>query len=110
MTTEKEIKDKWFELLDYAKQHATGEGIHRGYKWLLDSFNEYLDMSDEVPGYGMGGQPGSMHNRQVLAGRILLEQGSHVGGQHLLNEEQEAKLKAALNDVVCTKNINQMKR
>ena len=58
MTTEKDIKEKWGELLDYAKQHATGEGFHRGYRWLQDSFNEYLKMSDEVPGYGMGGQPG----------------------------------------------------
>ena len=66
MTTEKDIKEKWGELLDYAKQHATGEGFHRGYRWLQDSFNEYLKMSDEVPGYGMGGQPGSEHNRQVL--------------------------------------------
>lgn len=110
MTTEKEIKEKWGELLQYAKENATGEGIHRGYKWLLDSFNEYLDMSEEVPGYGMGGQPGSMHNRQVLAGRILLELGSHVGGRNLIDEHQEAKLKATLDEVVREQNANILKR
>ena len=30
MATEKDIKDKWGELLQYAKEHATGEGLHRG--------------------------------------------------------------------------------
>ena len=48
MTTEKDIKEKWGELLDYAKQHATGEGFHRGYRWLQDSFNEYLKMSVNI--------------------------------------------------------------
>jgi len=97
---EMNIKEKWAELLDYAKQHATGEGLHRGYNWLKDAFNEYLNMSDEVPGYGMGGQPGSQHNREVLAERICLELGNHVGGQHLIDENQEARLIATLTDIV----------
>ena len=109
MATEKEIKEKWGELLQYAKEHATDEGFHRGYRWLQDSFNEYLAMSDEVPGYGMGGQPGSDHNRRVLAERILLELGNHVGGRHLIDENQEATLKAALDEVISDKNTNQLK-
>lgn len=100
MTTEQDIKEKWGELLQYAKENATGEGFHRGYRWLQDSFNEYLVMSDEVPGYGMGGQPGSEHNRKVLAGRILLELGNYIGGQHVINEKQEEVLKASLSDIV----------
>ena len=100
MATEKDIKEKWGELLQYAKEHATGEGFHRGYAWLKDAFNEYLEMSDEVPGYGMGGQPGCMHNREVLAGRICLELGHHIGGQHLIDENQEAKLKTTLQHIV----------
>ena len=100
MATEKDIKEKWGELLQYAKEHATGEGFHRGYAWLKDAFNEYLEMSDEVPGYSMGGQPGSMHNREVLAGRILLELGNHIGGLHLIDENQEAKLKETLKEIV----------
>lgn len=100
MNTEKDIREKWGELLQYAKEHATGEGFHRGYRWLKDAFNEYLDMSDNIPGYGMGGQPGSQHNREVLAERICLELGNHVGGQHLIDEVQEAKLKDSLNKIV----------
>ena len=94
------INEKWAELLDNAKQHATGEGLHRGYNWLRDSFNEYLYLSDATPGYGMGGQPGSMHNREVLAERVCLELGNHVGGRHLIDESQEAKLRQTLNDIV----------
>ena len=70
VTTEQEIKDKWGELLDYAKQHATDHGWNSCIKWLQQAFNEYLSMSDEVPGYGMGGAPGIKHNREVLAERI----------------------------------------
>ena len=100
MATENDIKEKWGELLQYAKENATGEGFHRGYRWLQDAFEEYLSMSDEVPGYSMGGQPGSQHNREVLAGRILLELGNHIGGRHLIDENQEAKLKTSLDEIV----------
>lgn len=100
MSTEKDIREKWGELLQYAKEHATGEGFHRGYRWLKDAFNEYLDMSDNIPGYGMGGQPGSMYNREVLAERVCLELGNHVGGRHLIDESQEANLRQTLNDIV----------
>lgn len=110
MTTEQDIIDKWGELLDYAKQHASGEGMHRGYRWLQDAFNEYLTMSDEVPGYSMGGQPGSIHNREVLAERICLKLGNHVGGQHLIDEAQEAKLKKSLQNIVQQGQDNSIKR
>lgn len=98
--TEKDIKEKWGELLQYAKENATGEGFHRGYRWLQDSFNEYLAMSDEVPGYGMGGQPGSQHNRQVLTEKIILALEPYVGGRHVLDDAQLAKLKESLKDIV----------
>lgn len=110
MNTEKDIKEKWSELLQYAKEHATGEGFHRGYAWVKDAFNEYLTLSDAVPGYSMGGQPGSEHNRRVLAERVLLELGEHVGGRHLIDERQESKLKNTLDDVVNDRDVNQLKR
>jgi len=107
---ETSINEKWAELLDYAKQHATGEGLHRGYNWLRDAFNEYLEMSDNTPGYNMGGQPGSIHNREVLAERVCLELGYHVGGRHLIHEGQEAKLRRTLDDIVSKNITNQIKR
>lgn len=100
MATENEIKEKWGELLQYAKENATGEGLHKGYRWLQDAFEEYLEMSDEVPGYGMGGQPGSLHNREVLAEKICLKLGHHIGGDGVITDEQEAKLKETFKDIV----------
>lgn len=111
MSTEKQIKEKWQEVLGYATEHATNKGLHKGVRWLEDSFNEYLDMSEQVPGYNMGGQSGSMHNRQVLAGKIVLELGSFVGGRHQLDETQLSKLKDSLNDIVKNENVsNQIRR
>ena len=31
---EKEINEKWEEVLDFAMQHATKKGLHTGIKWL----------------------------------------------------------------------------
>ena len=108
---EKEIKEKWNEVLDFAMQHATKKGLHTGIKWLEDSFNEYLEMADKTPGYGMGGQPGSIHNREVLAERIVLALGPFVGGRHVLDEQQLANLKDSLNDIVDNEvKLNQIRR
>lgn len=56
-------------------------------------------MSEEVPGYGMGGQPGSQYNRNVLAGKIVLALGHGVGGTHELDEQQLSRLKESLNEI-----------
>jgi hypothetical protein len=108
--TEKQMNEKWEELVGFAQQHATGKGLKTGIKWLEDSFNEYLKMSDEAPGYGMGGQPGSQHNREVLAEKILLKLGHHIGGDGVITDEQEARLKESLAEVVSNANTNQIKR
>lgn len=109
--SEKEIKEKWNEVLDYATEHATKKGLHTGVKWLEDSFNEYLEMTEKTPGYGMGGQPGSIHNREVLAERIVLALGPFVGGRHVLDEQQLAKLKESLNFIVSNEEkCNQIRR
>lgn len=108
---EKEIKEKWNEVLDYATEHATKKGLHTGIKWLEDSFNELLKMSEETPGYGMGGQHGSLHNREVLAQRIVLALGPFVGGRHILDEEQLANLKDSLKEIVNNEQkCNQIRR
>ena len=91
---------KWAELLQYALENTTRQGMHTGIRWLQNAFNDYLKLTDETPGYGMGGQPGSVHNREVLAGKICLELGNHVGGRHLLDEAQEARLRSTLAGIV----------
>ena len=109
--SDKQMNDKWEELIGFAHQHATGKGLQTGIKWLEDSFNEYLAMTDETPGYDMGGQPGSQYNRQVLAGKIVLALGPNVGGAHLLDDAQLLKLKVSLDSIVQNENVsNQIKR
>ena len=109
--TDKQMNEKWEDLVGFAQQHATGKGLQTGIRWLEDSFKEYLAMTDETPGYGMGGQPGSQYNRQVLAGKIVLELGPFVGGRHLLDEAQLAKLKESLDSIVKNEHVsNQIKR
>ena len=98
--SDKEMNEKWNEVLDFATQHATKKGLHTAIKWLEDSFNEYLAMTEETPSYGIGGQPGSPHNRRVLAERIVLAHGPFVGSRHVLDEQQLTKLKNSLNDIV----------
>lgn len=100
MAKAKEINEKWTEVINFAREHATGEGLHKGYRWLQDAFNEYLDMTDKTPGYGMGGQPGSMLNREVLAEKICLRLGNHIGGDHTITDDQEARLRESLKDIV----------
>lgn len=108
MNNEK-INAKWAELIGFATQHATQEGTRRGIAWLRDSFNDYLDLSDETPGYGMGGQPGSQFNREVLAGRIL-QHFNGVGAEHILDDEQLERLKESLDEIVKNGISNGIKR
>lgn len=103
------INVKWAELIDFATQHATQEGTRRGIAWLRDSFNEYLTLADSTPGYGMGGQPGSQFNREVLAGRILLHFNG-VGADNVLDDEQLERLKESLDEIVKNGISNGIKR
>lgn len=105
------MNEKWAEVLDFSTEHVTKKGLHTGIKWLEDSFNEYLAMTEETPSYGIGGQPGSPHNRRVLAERIVLALGPFVGGRHVLSEQQLEKLKESLKDIVNNNvKLNQIKR
>ena len=66
--------EKWAKILQYAREHATGEGIHSGYKWLQDAFEEYFQDHEERVGKGtmpsFGGASFSDYNRTVFAAQI----------------------------------------
>lgn len=98
-----ELDAKWEEVLDYARQHATGKGLHTGYRWLEDAFNEYFDlhekMAEEVRGASFGGSSFSQHNKEVAAEKVCLELGQHIGGRGAIDENQEQKLRASLKDI-----------
>lgn len=108
---DKEMNEKRDEVLDFATEHATKKDMHTGIKWLEDSFNEYLAMTEKTASFGVGGQSGSLHNREVLAQQIVLALGPFVGGRHVLDEEQLMRLKDSLNDIVNNEvKIKQLKR
>ena len=107
--TDKQMNDKWQEVLQHARDHATGKGRYREIYWLRDSFNEYLEMSDRTSGYSMGGQPGSQHNREVLAEKICLALGHHIGGQGVITDDQEKHLKESLSEIVNQNRGRQLK-
>ena len=57
--------EKWAEILQFAREHATGEGSHKGYRWLQDAFEEYFNDHEERVEKGtmwsFGGQSFSDH-------------------------------------------------
>lgn len=93
MTDEQQQKKWWGELLFHAKEYALSN----------DGTTEIFLLKDAVIMYllfGMSGQPGSRHNREILTKRILLELGNGVEGKHVLNKQQLTKLKDSLNQII----------
>lgn len=90
--------EKWAEILQYAREHATGEGSHKGYRWLQDAFEEYFNDHEERVEKGtmwsFGGQSFSDHNRTVFAAQIARALRYNEGGYEgpRLNDEQFEKL------------------
>lgn len=102
--TDKQSRDKMKNLLQYAKEYATREGLHTGERWLRDEFENYFAWHEREAKANrvmpFGGIDGSQFNREVLREIILDELGSGVGGQHAINAEEEQRLKAALDCIV----------
>lgn len=87
---------KWAEILQYAREHATGEGSHKGYRWLQDAYEEFFNDHEERVEKGkmwsFGGASFSKHNRTVFAAQIARalrynEQGYE--GPRLTNDQFE---------------------
>ena len=103
MTDEKLQKKWWGELLFHAKEYALSNDGTTEIYLLKDAVIMYLL-------FGMSGQPGSRHNREILTKRILLELGNGVEGKHVLNKQQLTKLKDSLNKIITPRrNINMLR-
>lgn len=104
MKPNEQLEKKWAEVLDYATQHAKGEGLRKGLPWIRNAFNEYFDLHENEVEAGramsFGGQSGSTRNREVMAEIILLELGPHIGSKYILTQEQENSLKKSLDFIV----------
>lgn len=72
-----EKNEKLTELMQYAREFATGKGLHKGEPWVRDAFNAYFKWHEEQVEAGramsFGGQSGSTHNREVMAEKVYLE-------------------------------------
>jgi hypothetical protein len=89
---------KWAEILQYAREHATGEGCHKGYKWLQDAFEDYFEDHEQRVEKGtmpsFGGISFSDHNRTVFAAQIVRSLRYNENGYEgaRLTDEQFEKL------------------
>lgn len=96
---------KWAEILQYAWEHATGEGSHKGYRWLQDAFEDYFNGHEERVEKGtmpsFGGVSFSDHNRTVFAAQIARSLRYNENGYEgpRLNDEQFEKLTNTLQRI-----------
>ena len=104
MEQNEQLETRWAKVLDYATQHAKDDGLHKGLPWIRDAFNEYFNLHEQEVeadrAMSFGGQSFSLHNRGVMAERIRLELGRHIGGRGIIDEAQEARLKKSLDYIV----------
>lgn len=72
-----DLHKKWNEVVQYAREYATGKGLHKGEPWVRDAFNDYFKWHEEQVEAGramsFGGLSGSTHNREVMAEKVYLE-------------------------------------
>lgn len=103
MTYEEKNKQKFESLVNIALENATGKGMHTGYKWLQDEYEDYFKWHEEAVEAGhlasFGGMSGGSHNRRILAMMVLRELGNGVGGRHLIDDQQYDKLSDTLDRV-----------
>lgn len=110
------IDDKWAEILQYAKEHATGEGMHKGYRWLQDAFEDYFENHENRVEAGtmwsFGGQSFSEHNRTVFAAQIAraLRYNEHGYEGTRLTDKQFEKLTDTLQYIKEHPRNEQLKR
>lgn len=89
--SDKEIQVLRDKTAQYAIEHITGEGMHKGIAWLRDSFNEYYQaissptarQSDEA----------TIGHRKILAQKVAID------CIHALNNEQLQQLDKVLDEI-----------
>lgn len=93
--TDNDIQTKWDEVVDFATQHATGEGLRTGRRWLEDSFNEYFSMLSDIKERSEDWLVG---HRELIAQRLAIEVLGNVKGADF--RDKMAKLDDTLKDIV----------
>jgi len=96
MPDEKLQKKWWGDILFHAKEYALDNDKATEIIYLKGAIVMYIL-------FGMKGQPGSRHNREVLTKRILQELGNREKDQCILNNEQLYNLKISLSQIMIPK-------
>lgn len=86
------------QTTQYAIEHITKKGMHTGYAWLRDSFNEYYD-AIKTPGVKISAESDIAH-RQILAQKVAID------CIHKLNHNQLQQLDKVLNEIVSDYKVN----
>ena len=92
-----DLHKKWNEVVQYAREYATGKGLHKGEPWVRDAFNDYFRWheSEVEAGRAMsfGGQSGSTHNREVMAEMV------HLQLRNSLTDDEAKRLRDTLRGI-----------
>ena len=79
------------ETTQYAIEHITRKGLHTGYAWLRDAFNDYYD-AIKTPGLKISDENDIAH-RKILAQKVAID------CIHKLNNEQLQQLDKVLDEI-----------
>ena len=86
------------ETSQYAIEHITGNGMHRGIRWLQDSFNDYYKAIC-TPGVKISEESDIAH-RKILAQKVAID------CIHALNKEQLERLDKVLEGLAKEISVN----
>ena len=90
------------ETSQYAIEHITGNGMHRGIRWLQDSFNDYYKAIC-TPGVKISEESDIAH-RKILAQKVAID------CIHALNKEQLERLDNVLVGIAKDISVNNVLR
>ncbi len=90
------------ETSQYAIEHITGNGMHRGIRWLQDSFNDYYN-AISTPGIKISEESDIAH-RKILAQKVAID------CIHALNKEQLERLDNVLVGIAKDISVNNVLR
>lgn len=92
------IKKLREQTTQYAIEHITKKGLHTGYAWLRDAFNDYYD-AIKTPGVKISAESDIAH-REILAQKVAID------CIHKLNHEQLQQLDKVLKEIVSENNLS----
>ena len=91
VTDDPKIQKLREQTAQYATEHITGNGMHRGIRWLQDSFNDYYN-AISTPGIKISEESDIAH-RKILAQKVAID------CIHALSKEQLEQLDKVLDGI-----------